>query len=177
MRGRTMFLLPLAAALVLTAAACGGGGNKSSESEGGTTTIAGQAANDHGSKDVSGESKAEIEMYDFYFEPTVLTGQPGQTIMLELKNEGKAEHNLTISGQSVDKNVAAGEEAEVDVTFPQSGTLALYCKFHQHRLLALWIYPLRNGRGEGPIRRDGACERRARARAVVVGLRGPAPER
>ncbi|HEX9415462.1 MAG TPA: cupredoxin domain-containing protein [Gaiellaceae bacterium] len=131
-----MFLLPLAAALVLTAAACGGGGNKSSESEGGTTTIAGQAANDHGSKDVSGESKAEIEMYDFYFEPTVLTGKPGQTIMLELKNEGKAEHNLTISGQSVDKNVAAGEEAEVDVTFPQSGTLAFYCKFHQSRGMA-----------------------------------------
>src|SRR6266536_3198383 len=104
MRGRTMFLLPLAAALVLTAAACGGGGNKSSESEGGTTTIAGQAVNDHGSKDVSGE--------------------------------GKAEHNLTISGQSVDKNVAAGEEAEVDVTFPQSGTLAFYCKFHQSRGMA-----------------------------------------
>ena len=136
MLGRTKF--PLLLVLVLVAAACGGGGggNKSSESGGGTTTVAGQAANDHGSKDVSGESKAEIEMYDFYFEPTVLTGKPGQTITLELKNEGKVEHNLTIDGQNVDQNVAAGDEGEVHVTLPKSGTLAFYCKFHQSRGMA-----------------------------------------
>lgn len=136
MRSRTKFLLPLVAIVVLIAAACGGGGNKESESEGGTTTVAGQASNDHGSKDVSGESKAELEMDSFYFEPTVLKGKPGQKITLELKNEGTVEHNLTISAQSVDQNVAAGKEAEVDVTFPQSGTLAFYCKFHRSQGMA-----------------------------------------
>jgi plastocyanin len=138
MRGRTKFLLPLAVALVLVAAACGGygGDSKSSGSEGGTTTVTGQAANDHGSKDVSGESKAEMEMYDYYFEPTVVTGKPGETITLELKNKGKVEHNLSIDGQSVDQNVAAGEQAEVQVTFPKSGTVSFFCKFHQSQGMA-----------------------------------------
>ena len=44
----------------------------------------------HGTKDVSGETgKVEIEMYDDYFEPTILKGTPGQTVTLELKNEGR----------------------------------------------------------------------------------------
>jgi len=135
MRGRTRLMLPLSVAFVLAAAACGGSSN-SSESEGGTTTIAGQSASDHGTKDVSGESKPEIEMYDFYFEPTVLTGKPGETVTLELKNKGKVEHNLTIDGQGVDQNVAAAEEAEVQVTFPKSGTVLFYCKFHRSQGMA-----------------------------------------
>lgn len=138
MRGRTKFMLPLVVALVLVAAACGGygGGNKSSESEGGTTTIAGRSASDHGTKDVSGMSSADLELYDFYFEPTVLKGKPGQTIKLELDNKGKVEHNLTIASQQVDQNVAAGEKTEVEVTFPKSGTLSFYCKFHQSQGMA-----------------------------------------
>jgi plastocyanin len=137
MRGRTKFLLPPAVALVLAAAACGGyGGNKSSESGGGTTTIAGGPASDHGTKDVSGMSSADLALYDFYFEPTVLKGTLGQTIKLELDNKGKVEHNLTITGQQVDQNVAAGKKAEVQVTFPKSGTVSFFCKFHQSQGMA-----------------------------------------
>jgi len=124
-----------AAALSLFAAAgCGGyggGGSKESESEG-TTTIAGMQTESHGTKDVSNESgKVEIELYDNYFEPTVLKGTPGQKVELELKNEGKAAHTFTISKQSVDKEVQPGDETETEVTFPQSGQLEFVCKFHQ----------------------------------------------
>ncbi len=49
------------------------------------------ATESHGTKDVSDESgKVEIELYDNYFEPTVLKGKPGQKVELELKNEGNA---------------------------------------------------------------------------------------
>jgi plastocyanin len=124
----------IATALSLFAAAgCGGygGGSKDSE-EGTTTTIAGQSAESHGTKDVSGESgKVEIELYDNYFEPTVLKGKPGQKVELELKNEGKAAHTFTISDQMVDKEVQPGDETETEVTFPQSGQLEFVCKFHQ----------------------------------------------
>jgi plastocyanin len=123
-----------ATALSLFAAAgCGGygGGSKESE-EGTTTTIAGQQAESHGTKDVSGESgKVEIELYDNYFEPTVLEGKPGQKVELELKNEGNAAHTFTISDQMVDKEVQPGDETETEVTFPQSGQLEFVCKFHQ----------------------------------------------
>jgi plastocyanin len=119
--------------MVLLAAGCGGSSSSTSSSSesggGGKKTIAGVPANDHGSKNVSGE--AEVELDDFYFEPTVLRGKPGSQVTLELKNEGSTEHNLSIDSQSIDKDVQAGEDAKVTVTFPKSGQLSFYCKYHK----------------------------------------------
>jgi plastocyanin len=124
----------LAAALVLVAAGCGG--SKKEESEGAMKTIAGVAASDHGTKDVSGKEDVEVELDDFYFEPTVIEGNPGQKLKLELSNEGKEEHNFTLDEQSVEKDVDAGEKGEVTVTIPQSGELSFYCKYHKDRGMA-----------------------------------------
>jgi plastocyanin len=112
------------------------GGNDEESSEGGTTTIGDVAANDHGTKDVSGESKVEVELDDDYFEPTVLEGKPGERVTLELKNEGGSEHNLTIDELKIDQDVEPGDEAEVEVTFPESGTLTFYCKYHRGQGMA-----------------------------------------
>lgn len=124
--------------LLLAAAGCG---SSSSSSSGGTTTeesggggqksIAGVKANDHGTKAVEDNGKTEVELDDFYFEPTVLEGKPGQTVTLELKNEGETEHTFTIDSQNVDQDLGPGEEAEVDVTIPKSGVVSFYCKFHK----------------------------------------------
>jgi plastocyanin len=124
--------LVLLSALVLAAAACGGDSNGDGESEGGKKMIAGVEANDHGEKDVTGETgKVEVELDDEYFEPTVLKGTPGQKVTLELRNEGGEEHNISIADQNVDQDVAPADEAEVEVTFPQSGELSFVCKFHE----------------------------------------------
>ena len=118
------------AAVVVLAAGCGGSKKStSSESEGKKATIAGVSANDHGSKQASG--KTEVELDDYYFEPTVLKGKPGAKVMLELKNEGKVEHNFSIDSEAIDKDVEAGESATVTVTIPRSGELSFYCKYHQ----------------------------------------------
>ena len=120
------------AVFVLAVAACGGSSGDESSEEGGSTTIAGMTAQLHGTKDVSGETgKVEIELDDDYFEPTILKGKPGQTVTLELKNEGNNPHTLTISDQGIDQEVQPGDEAEVDVTFPQTGELAFVCTFHE----------------------------------------------
>jgi plastocyanin len=134
------------AASVLACSACGGGGNGGGGDGGGyggggtesgsTTTVDGMTAADHGTKDVSGESKIELEADDYYFEPTILEGKPGQKLTLEVENEGEAEHNLTIDKQGIDKDVAAGEKATVEVTFPASGTVAFYCKYHTSEHMA-----------------------------------------
>jgi len=121
---------------VLALTACGGygGGDNGDEGEGGSTTIGGMSASLHGTKDVSGETgKVEIEMYDDYFEPTVLKGEPGQTVTLELKNEGENAHTLTISDKGIDQEVQPGDEAEADVTFPDSGQLVFVCRFHESK--------------------------------------------
>jgi plastocyanin len=125
--------------LLLAAAGCG---SSSSSSSGGTTTeesgggggqktIAGVKANDHGTKAVEDNGKTEVELDDFYFEPTVLEGKPGQKVTLELKNEGETEHTFTIDSQNVDQDLGPGEEVEVDVTIPKSGVVSFYCKFHK----------------------------------------------
>ena len=121
-------LVGLALVSIVLVASCGGGDESS---EGGTTTIGDVAANDHGVKDVSGESEFELELDDDYFEPTVLEGEPGQVLTLELKNEGGSEHNLTISELDIDQDVEAGETANVEVTFPETGTLTFFCKYHR----------------------------------------------
>jgi plastocyanin len=124
----------LGIASIVLVASCGGGDDESSE--GGTTTVGDVAANNHGAKDVSGESKVEVELDDDYFEPTVLEGTPGQRITLELKNEGGSEHNLTIGELMIDQDVEPGDEAEVEVTFPDSGTLTFFCKYHRGQGMA-----------------------------------------
>jgi plastocyanin len=131
--------------LVLIAAACGDSGDtggqgsptgaspteSESEGEGGTITIGSDTANDHGSKDVSGESELSLELDSFYFEPTVLQGMAGQHLSLELENESEDLHNFSIEDQGIDQDVEAGQSATVDVTFPDSGVLVFFCEYHR----------------------------------------------
>jgi len=145
-------LAVLFAALAMFGAACSsksntsGGGSPSpsasveasasasaSESEGGTITVGSDTANNHGSKEVDNVTSVEVEMDDFYFEPTVLTGNPGQKLTIELKNESKAGtlHNFSLSDQNIDQDVQADQSTEVTVTFPQSGFLEFFCKYHK----------------------------------------------
>jgi plastocyanin len=123
-----------ALSLLFVAAGCGGS-SKSSSSEGESptsTTIGGAQVESHGTKDVSSESgKVEVELDDYYFDPTILKGKPGQKVELELKNEGKTTHTFTIAEQSINKEIQPGDETEVEVTFPQSGALKFVCTFHQ----------------------------------------------
>ncbi|HEX9312356.1 MAG TPA: cupredoxin domain-containing protein [Actinomycetota bacterium] len=104
-----------------------------SESAGGTITVGSDTANNHGSKEVDNITSVEVEMDDFYFGPTVLTGSPGQKLTIELKNESKAGtlHNFTLSDQNIDQDVQADQSTEVTVTFPQSGFLEFFCKYHK----------------------------------------------
>jgi plastocyanin len=146
MKKRFAMLAALVFVLALVASACSGGNegsasssagsspsasSSSSESEGGTITIGNEQANDKGTKDVSGVDEIELELDSFYFEPTVFTGTPGQTIKLELANESDTEHNLSITELSIDQDVEAGEDANVMVTFPDSGSLVFFCKYHR----------------------------------------------
>jgi plastocyanin len=97
---------------------------------GGTITIDGAKANDHGTKTVSSDSIG-VELDDFYFEPTTIQGTPGSKVKLELENEGSTIHNFTLTGQNIDQDVDAGEDADVTVTIPQSGSLQFFCKYHK----------------------------------------------
>jgi plastocyanin len=142
MRRNVLILTVLVTALVPVLAGCGSSSSSSSSSSGTTTEssggggggkkkIAGVVANDHGTKAVEDTGKTEVELDDFYFEPTVLQGKAGEKVELELKNEGQVEHSFTIDSQGINKDLQPGDEAEVMVTIPQSGVVSFYCTFHK----------------------------------------------
>ena len=119
--------LILLASVLLFAAACG---SSSSSSSGTPVKLSGNTTN-KGTKDVSGTS-IDVEMDDFYFSPTFLKGgTPGSTVTVHLKNEGKNPHTFTSSALGVDKTVAPGATADVQITLPQSGATEFHCNFHQ----------------------------------------------
>jgi uncharacterized cupredoxin-like copper-binding protein len=109
-------------------------GGSSSSSGADTITIGSDQANDHGTEDVTGQSSFEVEADNdegFYFKPTVLTGSANQSITLEIKNEGTAQHNFSIDAQNVDVTLDPGKSQEVTVTFPATGTVEFYCSIHR----------------------------------------------
>jgi plastocyanin len=135
---RSSLFLALLLSLGLVASACaeeepattaeGAGGAEGAD---GTITIAGQAATDHGSEDVAGRDDVEVEVDDFYFGPTLLEGDAGQTLTITLFNEGDAPHTFTVDELDVDEELQPGDEGvTAEVTFPDSGALVFYCRFH-----------------------------------------------
>ncbi len=101
------------------------------EQSGGQAIPPGNApAADHGTRDVRGKAEAHLEADDYYFEPTFLRGQPGQTVKLEIENESGTLHNLSLPAQGLDKDIPPKGTVEVEVTFPPSGELRFFCKFH-----------------------------------------------
>jgi plastocyanin len=85
---------------------------------------------DHGTRDVKGLNELDLEADDFYFSPTFLQGAPGQRLKLTVENEGASEHNLSLDGQGIDTDIPPDGKADVEVTFPASGALRFFCKYH-----------------------------------------------
>jgi len=136
MRSKLGTALGLMLALGLVAGACSKSSTTTSGGEGGKITLGSDQANNKGTKNVTGRDEIEVELDDFYFEPTVYTGTAGQQIKLELSNESNNLHNFSLDEQSISQDVAAGKDMDVTVTFPQSGTLVFYCKYHRSRGMA-----------------------------------------
>jgi plastocyanin len=97
----------------------------------GTITLDGQAANDHGSTDASGGGEFDVEVDSFYFSPTVFTGHPGDELTLSLGNESSTLHNFSLPDQNLDQDIPSDGAVTVKVSFPASGTLVFFCKYHQ----------------------------------------------
>jgi plastocyanin len=95
-----------------------------------TVTLNGVTYADHGTKDVRKLSKLELEADDYYFGPTFLRGNPGQKLTLLMESEASTLHNITIPGLGIDKDIPPKGRVQLDVTFPASGVLTFYCKFH-----------------------------------------------
>ena len=93
-------------------------------------SINGQTANDHGTKDVSGGGSQDVEVDNYYFNPTLFTAKAGDKLNLTLSNDSKTTHNFSVTEQKIDMDIPVGGKITVSVTFPASGTLTFFCRFH-----------------------------------------------
>ncbi|MDP9302607.1 MAG: cupredoxin domain-containing protein [Actinomycetota bacterium] len=136
MRARTFVLFIAAAGALITLAACSSSSSSASGSSSGASkiTIGSDQANDHGTQDATGKTTFAIEANNdsggYYFNPTILQGSGGQSITLEIKNDGSVQHNFSITSLGVDVTIQPGASQEVKVTFPQTGTVEYFCSFH-----------------------------------------------
>ena len=81
-------------------------------------------------KDVTGLAELHLEADEYYFEPAFLQGTPGQKLKLEIENESATLHSFTIPEQNLDLNIPPKGKVVVEVTFPPSGMVRFFCKFH-----------------------------------------------
>lgn len=122
-------LLVVLAALVFVGAAC-------SEESGVVGTEPPEATataviNDHGTETFTSEAfEVELELDDFYFEPTFIKAPGESTAMLRLHNEGGAQHTFTIDDLEVDETLEPGATKEITVELGTETRYEFYCRFH-----------------------------------------------
>ena len=137
-------IVALLAVLAFVAAACSNASSTAPTGDGTTsmTNSTGSSDGDDGDGDddahqtdhVSGDTSVEVEAEDeedqFYFKPSTIIGDAGQSIVIVVQNEGGVEHTFTIDDQDIDVSLSPEQVQEVTVTFPDSGSVEYYCRIH-----------------------------------------------
>ncbi|MFO1445161.1 cupredoxin domain-containing protein [Bacillus sp. Bva_UNVM-123] len=72
----------------------------------------------------------EVELYDDYFNPKVITISNGRTTKLILKNKGRKEHTFTVEKLGIDVEIQPGKETTITVQPKISGIYELICRYH-----------------------------------------------
>jgi plastocyanin len=84
----------------------------------------------HGTASVTRRT-ATIEAMDNYYTPTIFKGAPGAKVLIVLRNGGFTTHNFTFPGLDINTDVKPGDLRDANVTFPASGQLEFFCRFHR----------------------------------------------
>ena len=113
MRALRWLLACTSVVLVMSVTAACGSSKKSTASSGGGTTIAAQ---------------------DYQFSPNSLSTKAGASVTFTFKNEGKTEHNFSVTEASVSTDAENGDTKKVTFTAPSSpGSYQFFCKYHKAR--------------------------------------------
>ena len=98
-----------------------------------TTKPGGEAkTNDHGTKTFTEQSfTVDMELDDFYFEPTFIKSPGGSTATLKLHNEGDATHTFTVPDLKVDEELEPGASRTITVDIGAESRYDFHCSFHE----------------------------------------------
>lgn len=79
-----------------------------------------------------------IKATEWKFEPAIISVEAGKPIKLVLRNDGKIEHNvhvtgLTVGGKELQLDAKTGETVSLEFTPDKSGTFELACTLPAHK--------------------------------------------
>jgi hypothetical protein len=88
-----------------------------------------------GEQNVAGQEQTTMTVTRFgeghpAFSPTVLLGSPMQRILAVVENGTPVLHNFSTVDERVDRDVATSKSITIMLTFPQTGYLFFFCKYH-----------------------------------------------
>lgn len=109
-------------ALALALAGCGGNGNGDDASE----------AVDGGGGGDSGSTEVDVTMVDIAYEPDSASVPSGETLVVNLTNEGELEHDFELEDGSGSGLVDPGASETVEVG-PFTESTVAYCTVPGHR--------------------------------------------
>lgn len=112
-----------------TSDAGGGYGSKAGGYGGGSSS--GSTSSSSDTADVSGKSTFAVVQDNFSFSPSTLQGTAGEQITLTIENDGSSPHTFTIDSENISVTLQPGDQQQVKVTFPKSGSVPFYCEFHK----------------------------------------------
>ena len=91
---------------------------------------------------------AELEAFDYYFEPTSLLVELGAEVTIEFANNGSVSHSFSAPDLDVEVEAGNGQEATVTFTAPdQPGSFDFFCKYHADEMTGT----ISIGGGEVPL--------------------------
>lgn len=92
------------------------------------------AVNDHGTETFTSETfELEMELDDFYFEPTFVQAPGASTATIELFNEGSATHTFTVDALEVDEELEPGDRRTIEVELGTETRYEFFCRFHSEQ--------------------------------------------
>jgi plastocyanin len=135
-------IMVLLAVVGIVMAGCGSSDKKTTAGAGGSSGSASGSAsnapvalpgktNDEGDRGDATSGTLEVELEDFYINPTFTKATPGAKVKLSLKNTGGTAHTFTSTALGVDETLQPGASKDVEVTMPASGATEYHCRFHQ----------------------------------------------
>ena len=122
--------LAIGAVIVVTlfvATACSSSSSGTSAGGGSTST----SAQSEAPANVAGKSSTTMQAENFFFSPATLDGSAGQKLTITLENTGSVPHNFSITDQNISVTLEPGQTENIQVAFPQSGSVQFFCSFHQ----------------------------------------------
>jgi plastocyanin len=79
-----------------------------------------------------------LKASDSHWAPASYVVAPGASVIFELANADAMQHNFTLEGEGISKNLPSGDELQVRFSAPGPGRYRFYCKYQREEMQG-WI--------------------------------------